>query len=157
MPLAWGRKDIAIEKCEGMMGRPGDLVGDVALYWLPVIPALRERFSDVRSVALQRDKETCLPSFRRKIPPGVNHWVTGGEENYWDQSFPNTGAEGDDFFECVSRYYDLYYEMCKELDVPIFPMHALNSKDGVLEIFDHLGISDPKMVAFGTRVNITRT
>ena len=138
-----------------------DLVGDVAMYYLPWVeffmssltqlPHLINGF-DFKFIVMHRDIEEIVQSFlvkfkRQNNNPLQNHNDPSITVNEWDACFP----KHDDMplEEAIRMYCSDYYKVSEELqkkypdNVKIFDVESLNSKEGVMSILAFVGIENP--------------
>jgi hypothetical protein len=133
------------------------IVGDVALFNLKSVERLIELFPKAKFVALMRDHEQTIDSFKRKWRPKYNRLCIKKVE--WDYVFPHYEYEMT-VEEAVSMYYSEYYAKVFILqkkypqNVKCFNTQVLNDKDGVISILDFCGISEKdRIVQVGIKVN----
>jgi hypothetical protein len=97
-------------KLEKLVGLPGVLSGDVALYYLNYVEFFLERVPDLRVVHIYREKESVVRSFLEKTA-GRNHWMPNDPaarpDPVWDKCFPKY-PDAASKAEAVARYYDEY-------------------------------------------------
>ena len=129
------------------------MVGDVASFWLPYLPELREDFGGLLKVIglIRRDKDAFIRSFIRKTggEAGPHHWTehdgTKWERNCWSMVHPSYGRNLPKR-EALSRYYDEYNETLMRLKgEPWFhleAMEAMSTRAAQDEIAAFLGVDD---------------
>lgn len=111
----------------------GTIFGDVALYWLPHVEAVRARLPDLKVVCLKRDRTQTVASFLKKCPG----WSPLREKDRacdpeWFDLFPTLPI--DDLAEGWGAYWDNYYRQAE-----LIP--------GVIHV--HTGDLDDDMAATG--------
>ena len=151
----WEYDDFSMKiTVQTMLARKAEIVGDVALYLLPYVEKILERYPDTKFVCLKRDK-----------PGVVGSWLKhSGKVNFWTEKESEFWAEGDldrtisyifpkynlPKKEALEQYWDDYYSQCEALqkkypdNVKMWDMeHILNDKEGQAEVLEFVGI-DPK-------------
>lgn len=141
--------------------KDGDMVGDVAFFNLWWQQEILDFWGDrVKFICMKRSKAEVIRSFlvkcqkKLELAQGIrNFWsnevittVGGGQKFFnvqtvWSACFPKfLGANT--FEECVSAYYDFYYDLVKEIEAPVLmvDVNELNTKAGMDKIFDFVGV-----------------
>ena len=147
LPLARQQLDLLLQKTVTVKG-------DIGFYWLPYTEWILEQFPDTRFICLKRNKADTVASYLRRTE-GRNHWLqhsgTRWElDDVWDNAFPKYNIE--DKQEAVSKYWEDYYAAAEHLqrehvrNFCIFPIDALNSREGQGAILSFVGISQADMI-----------
>ena len=122
-----------------------DVFADVGFYYLPHVERLREEFSGITFVCLQRGREQTIESFCKHQARGRNWFDRHGSN--WSRSFPV--ITGGCFAEQVGRYWDMYYERANELvgdDFQVYPTSALSDARSQ-QILNFCGFESPVVEA----------
>ena len=145
------------------------VVGDVASFYLPYLPAALEQESDLRVVCLKRPREEVVASFEkwldRVFPVRMDFWTDapGPEQHHdprWTPMMPQydepTRAAG------VRRYWDEYYGEVERLQdawpeqVRVFPTEGLNDRETLRELLEFVGVPDgTQVLSTEVRANVT--
>ena len=151
-----------------ILGYDSGRVGDVAYYWLPYISRILADYHDAKFICLYRDKESMVRSFINHTP-GRNYWtkpdsihqtLNKWERRVTDLSFPQYNANKPD---ALGEYWEEYQErtttwagLCPN-NFKTWPMEILNTREGLSEIFDFIGILErDRIYNVGVRVNVTK-
>ncbi len=129
-----------------------DITGDIAFYYLPYVPLIREAIPEVKFICMKREKEATVNSYikwvgRLNFCPWINHDGRHWNFNHWDQCYPKYNVPTIE--EAVSLYYDEYYSIAEKYEqkypsqFKIFGIEALNTEAGQQKIFDFLEINSP--------------
>jgi len=135
-----------------------NIVGDAGSYYLPYVEVFIRSLAnngdfDLKFIILKRDKTKTVESFKTKFArqnnnPLQNH---NGLKNEWDEAFPKYN----NFWtleESIEKYYDDYYNVSEKLAkkypsiVKIFNTEVLNTEEGLVSLFKHLDINNPKLI-----------
>lgn len=148
--------------------RDGQLLGDVASFYLPYVEDVIAVEPNVRIICLKRSREEVIRSFcnwlDRVHPLPTNHWAEMPAPGWhhhpiWTRIFPQ--YEIQDREEGIGRYWDEYYERADDL-VRRYPEHvrvfdtnlALNTEEGLRELLTFAGIPPERQVlAVGLTAN----
>ena len=148
--------------------RGGDVVGDVASFYLPYIEDIIALEPEIRIVCLKRPREEVVDSFCRWLDHTfslrINHWAKRPAPGWhhdpnWTRIFPQYDIT--DRADGIRKYCDEYRQRVEEL-VGRYPQNirvldhqqALNSEEGQRELLDFLGIPRERQVlAVGTHLN----
>jgi hypothetical protein len=129
------------------------IITDIANWYLPFVPHIREINPTAKFVCLRRDIEEVVTSFMLKVTT-TSHWTLPQSEHWhphWERGhhfrnrFPKYDLPKE---EGCRRYVTEYYELCDEYatlipnDFRIFDIETLNSEDGVRSILEFCGISE---------------
>jgi len=143
--------------------RRGAIAADVCFAYLPHLRRLLEADERVRVVAIRRDHDATIGSFKRKVAPR-NHWVRHNGtrwrlDPYWDPRFPKyEDVDEGDLAAAVSRYWYDYYDQVEQLlleypeRVLLVETESLNRHEGVAEIASFCQVAAPKLTV-GVRTN----
>ncbi len=159
--LRWqGDEALAVEKVRRMLSRDVPVVADVAWYYLPYVEQILEQEPGAKIIVLERSRAEVIDSFRRKLPPGVNHWTTSSRRRIHrlDGSFPQYGEVS--LEEGVGRYWDEYASRVVDLarsypgQVRVWPTRdALNDPAAAAEVLRFAGFEHPDLGGVGRRLN----
>jgi hypothetical protein len=154
-PMPWQPDfPLARQQLELLLQRPAAVRGDIGFYWLPYTEWILEQFPDSRFICLKRNKADTVASYLRRTE-GRNHWLqhSGARwilDEVWDSSFPKYPIE--DKQEAVSQYWEDYYATAERMqqvysgNFRIFPVDALNSREGQAAILSFVGLSPADMI-----------
>jgi hypothetical protein len=148
--------------------RKGQIVGDVASFYLPYVESVIEQVPDVRIVCLQRPREEVIASFCLWLdsvhPLPTNHWAKlpapgWYHEPVYTRIFPQYDIQ--DREEGIEQYWDDYYARADELvrrypeHVRIFDWRAcLQTEAGQREMLSFCGFSSTQqIIALGIHEN----
>ena len=112
-----------------------EIIADVGFYYLPHVERIRQEFSGVRFICLQRDRDETVDSFCRQLPRSKDWFHDAGSP--WSVSFPTIRVNS--FRDQAAAYWDGYYALADQLeqsgdDFRIFPTEALtNDPESILE------------------------
>lgn len=137
-----------------------NVIGEVAFYHLPNVPALISRFTNIRFPVLRRDRQETIESYIRKVEvryrsrfflPRVahkNHWMTHDGIRWvrdrFDPCFPK--FPGPTLESAIGQYWDYYYATAEDYErrfpsvVRIFSTDELNTAEGREAILSFCGI-----------------
>lgn len=150
--LPWQHSEAAFAgKWQELMGRRGDLVGDVCHSWLPYVADLVRVCPEVRIVCLQRDCAKVVDSFELKVArKRKNHWMAHDGKRWtrdprYDPTFPKYPVA--DMREALALYCRDYYAQVDEL-IGTYPDNirkwtteaALNTDEGMRSVLDFVGV-----------------
>jgi hypothetical protein len=143
----------------------GDLVGDVAVFYLPYVEEAISANPDVRVVCLERPKGEVLAGYCRQIDRGhhlpMNHWSRRpgpgwSQDPVWTPTFPQYDTP--DLLEGLSRFWDDYHEQAAELsrrfpaNVRVMDTAVLTSEDGVRGLLEFVGVpAESQVVVTGQK------
>lgn len=138
------------DRIKKILSRKGDYVGDVAFFYLPYVEYILDNYPGTKIICLKREKEEVVKSYLKKTR-GRNHWVDHGgliwNHCEWDKCYPKYN----NFIKrnAIKNYWDDYYRKVEDLiskysrSIMITDMyHALNTKAGVIEMLDFIGIEE---------------
>lgn len=120
----------------------GITAGDVALYWLPHVQAVREVIPGLKVICLRREREATIASLERKCPGYTLLRPEDRPHNpeWWDLM---PSIEAPTIAEAWARYYDEYYEQAALLpDVLHVRTESLADDATLTRIFDYLEIPE---------------
>lgn len=128
-----------------------EVVGDVGYYWVNYVERLLNLLPETKFICLKRDRQEVMDSYMVHSS-GLNVHPTDD----WFRMFPRydlpkkeaVGAMWDDYCKISEGWEKKYPESFKIMDVD----KALNSEDGMREMFDFLLIDNP-VVNIGIRLN----
>lgn len=141
-----------INRCNKIHELKGNLVGDIAHFYLPYITFLQEHFKDnIKFIYLERDAEETVQSFMKKSKNWC-HWISKDskvfiENNYkaisWDRTFPKYNTNSKE--EAIERYVYEYHDYANALFLNNSNMlkiktENLSCKSTIKQIFDFLEI-----------------
>lgn len=150
MRLPWvvdrARFDQYVAKIEG---RPEPFVGDCAFYLLPYAELLVERFPGCRFVIMVRKKAETIRSYL-DWTQGRHHWtkhngVYWHPDRVWDQCYPNYSEASKE--QCLSAYYDEYYDQCRRLETHRciwVHLNRFNDRQQQSELLAFCGLDRPR-------------
>ena len=143
-----------------LWGRDMEISADVALWTLSYVTAIVAEYPTTKFICLQRDREETIQSFIRKTKDGRNHW-TSFHSSHWDDRkwprekrcpyrncYPRFDADKE---TALGYYWDWYYTLAKTYQGAfpdnfwVFPIEALNSRDGCESILDFAGYDEMKI------------
>jgi len=120
--------------------------GDVSSSFLPYVPAILERWPQVKFVCIKRAREAVVKSFMH-VTPGSNLWnkdsSIAGVPDFWSDMYPDMGIE--DKEEAIGAYWDMYYTEAERYErmypasFKVFDIDQLNTVDGKKKILEHVG------------------
>ena len=128
------------------------VIGDVGYYWVNHVERLLGVFPDTRFVCLKRDRTETMDSYMVKSS-GLNVHPTDD----WFRMFPRydlpkreaVGAMWDDYYKTAEAWQEKYPELFAIMDMN----EALNTKNGMVGMMEHLGIENP-VFQIGIRLNV---
>ncbi len=154
-PMPWQvDRALARQQLDMLLQKPATIRGDIGFYWLPYTEWILEQYPDTRFICLKRNKADTVSSYLRRAGDR-NHWLqhdgTQWElDEVWDKAFPKYGIE--DRQEAVAEYWEDYYAVAGRLQrdharrFRIFPVEALNSREGQGAILSFIGIPPAEMI-----------
>ena len=149
LPWVYDERAIA-QLIETLTQRNGELVGDVAFFYLPYVRKIIDGLANVRFVCMRRGREAFIASMMKKTGTD-NHWVDHDGSRWtlnadWDRTMPS--YEPMEKKVAVGRYWDEYYQEAEALrsefseSFEIFELEdSFGSEEGVKRILDHVGIA----------------
>ena len=154
LPWEFNRK-LADGKIEMLKKLYGEIVGDVAFYYLNYIRYFFEKLPNLKVIVMKRDREETILSYLKKTE-GRNHWIENPEkygwrvDSTWDKAYPK--FETKDKKEAIGKYWDLYYQkvelLKKEFPEKILEVNLedFNKKETQDEIYNFVGVLPEKRV-----------
>ena len=154
-PMPWQLDlSLARQQLELLLQKPTTVKGDIGFYWLPYTEWILAQFPGSRFICLKRNKADTVASYMRRTT-GRNHWLQHSGTRWeldeaWDKAFPTYNIE--DKREAVSQYWEDYYTTAERLqrehtrNFRIFPVDALNSREGQGAILSFVGISPADII-----------
>jgi hypothetical protein len=113
-------------------------IGDVAMFYLPYVDAILEKWPNTIFICLQREKSKTVQSFMKKTVGG-DFWRSSLDyQNTWSDVFPKFKASSKK--ESVEMYWDFYYEEAYRLSLKfpqsfyVVPTEELNTEKGMRNI-----------------------
>jgi len=148
---------------EYLKNQPGEIVGEVAIYYLNYLDEIFKRHEDTRVICLKRDREQTARSFDRKTPnrnlwtrPDSKHFKVLPKQERWAPAYPKYDAPK---LEALRLYWDEYYRRV-EIYLKKYPnrlrmwsTEAFNEKEGQLQMLEFIGIPHSRAI---TEVGIRR-
>ena len=126
--------------------------GDVAMYWLPHVEYMLERY-EAKVICMKRDKGDTINSFVRKTP-FRNHWQEHDgvywQRCTWDKCFPNYKADSKE--EALTMYWDEYYHTVNAIEkrfannMLVVSLEEFNAEEGRRRILDFIGIDRKEQI-----------
>lgn len=92
---------------EELRRRPEGWVGDVAMWFLPYVPAILEKIPGAKFICLRRGKDEVVNSFYRMVS-GKNLWSSVVEDDGYHDYFPKYPYP--DTRHCLELYWEQYYQ-----------------------------------------------
>jgi hypothetical protein len=126
------------------------IYGDVASYHLPYVPYYMDYYanSNVRFIALQRDREETIDSYMHWTPD-TNSWMDHDNSLWspwhWDKSYPSYNYASSKR-EALGLFYEDYYSRCEMYsndneNFQVFPMdETLNTIDGLCKLLEFIDV-----------------
>ena len=150
--LPWLFSDEIDTVLNDIISRNENRVSDTALYYLPYIPHIIDKYPNTKFICLRRNKKDTVNSYIRKTQ-GRNHWSMEHDmiPNIWDKFYPTYKIT--DKREAIEYYWDEYYLQAIEYEslypnsFKIFQTEdVLNKRLSQLELFKFLGIDNYQIV-----------
>jgi hypothetical protein len=148
--LPWNfNKGVIDTMMNRLLNRRGDIVADVAFYYLPYVEYLIKQIDSITFVAMKRNMKSTTSSYLNHTH-GRNHWCDEGDhlrDPVWDVCYPKYPLM--DKVKAVNRYWREYYKEVKRLETK-YPNHVklfdfyrvLNTKHGQDQMLRFAGLSD---------------
>lgn len=147
--LPWNKDINKFEKLYDLMNkRKEGIVGDVSFYLLPYVNESLKRNSGTKFIIIKRNKEETIKSYLKKTE-GRNHWNNHDgkiwRSSSWDHCYPKFQTATKE--EALSKYYDLYYEICSNIPSEIcfwMDTEDLNDKNKIIKMLEFCEYDNPK-------------
>jgi len=151
--LSWGsdwpklKRQIGVWRRDLRAGKV-NVVGDVALYYLPYVDRILGEAPEAKFICLERPKAEVVASYLKKTPR-TNPWMVhdGAEwfiDEPWDRCYPKHPGPSKE--EAIGQYWDDYHDAAKHLEgkypdnFRVFPISSLNTPAGRRRILDFVGV-----------------
>lgn len=144
-PLPWDfDSEIWEVMSNRLLSRKASIVGDVGYYWINYIERLLKKVPEAKFICLKRDRQEVIESMWN-FTRGLNVHPTDD----WFRMYPRydahpkdaVGLMWDDYYKIAELWQEKYPDAFLIMDMDV----ALNTKDGMKQMFKFLDITNPIM------------
>jgi len=111
LPWAFNKQKAQL-KLKDLLWLNGQLVGDVAFYYLNYIDFFISKLPNLKVINIYRNKDEVCESYMNKTTYS-NHWSGQGNCAVWDKAYPKIDVENK--YNAIGKYWEIYKQKTIDL------------------------------------------